>query len=72
MSVRDENGCLLNGKVVIDNIAHIVEKKFVKCDNSLNRRAWNVTEETSKCPVCFPVGEIKGITGKQLDLFFDN
>jgi len=72
MEVYNQNGCVVSGKVVIDSVAHLVEEKFVKCDNSLNRRAWNTTEEVSMCPVCFPDGKVKGITGKQLDLFFDN
>jgi len=42
------------GNVIINGVEHFVKNGFVKCDNSLNRMAWNTTEKQSECPVCFP------------------
>jgi len=51
----------LEGSVCISGVLHTVSSRFVKCDASLNRMAWNITEEVAKCKVCFPE--------PQLDLF---
>ena len=44
-----------NGEVVINHVRHVVRDGYAKCNPSLNNEAWNVTEETSVCPLCYPV-----------------
>lgn len=41
------------GEVIIDHVRHKVVNGWVKCNDSLNRSAWNTTEETSYCLKCF-------------------
>lgn len=43
-----------NGEVVIDGIRHLVRNGYVKCDSSLNYRAWNTTKQQSICTSCYP------------------
>ena len=46
------------GNVVINETLHRVYNKYVYCNNSLNGKAWNVTEEKNKCKICFPDAQI--------------
>jgi hypothetical protein len=45
----------VSGSVVIEGVLHEVKNKYIKCNPSLNQRAWDVTEEKERCPICFPV-----------------
>ena len=56
----------VSGPVVIQGILHRVEGGWVACNSHLNSMAWNVTEEASVCPSCYPV-QFGGAV--QLDLF---
>ena len=51
-SVNGYNVCH-DGEVSINHIRHRISNGFVKCDSSLNRFAWNTTEETHVCPKCY-------------------
>lgn len=50
----DGRNVISAGNVVIDGTLHMVSARFVKCDSSLNRRAWNITYEVNRCKICFP------------------
>lgn len=56
MTYKIENGMKVcqNREVVISHVRHRVVNGFVKCDKSLNRDSWNVTNETRFCPKCYP------------------
>ena len=54
-TTTDSNRCILSGTISIDGVAHRVAAKYVVCNPSLNARAWNVTEPTALCPLCFNV-----------------
>lgn len=43
-----------SGPVVINGVLHRVEARYVVCEPTLNRRAWNVTQCVSVCPKCYP------------------
>jgi len=43
-----------SGPVVIDGVLHRVENRFVVCEPTLNRKAWNVTMFEKACPICYP------------------
>jgi len=49
----DTNRCIISGSVTIEGVEHLVQAKYVKCDATLNRKAWNTTEKKSRCPKCF-------------------
>jgi len=49
----------VSGTVVIDGVLHEVKNKYIKCDPSLNSRAWGITEQDSICSKCFPPENIK-------------
>lgn len=58
----------VSGSVVIDHVIHKVESGFIKCDSSLNSRAWNTTNEKMKCARCYPMNSYF-LPGQQLDIF---
>ncbi len=63
---RDEYNCCIEGTVIIDSVQHYVKDKFVVCDESLNKRSWNITEKKSVCSHC---GVYISDNPKQLLLF---
>lgn len=54
----------VSGIVVIDEIAHRVHNGFIYCSPSLNHKAWDITQQKEKCPICF-----ESVRGEQLTLF---
>lgn len=68
VETRDGRPCIKSDDVVIENTLHKVEKFFVKCNNSLNHKAWNVTEKQYICKYCYPISD-KSISYIQLKLF---
>lgn len=56
------------GNVIIEGVKHFVRNGFVACNNRLNHRSWNTTEENSTCKDCLQVQ--RNLTNqKQLNLF---
>lgn len=51
MTYNDKKVCV-EGTVIIDSVQHYVKDKFVVCDESLNKRPWNITEKESVCSHC--------------------
>jgi len=54
----------VSGHVIIEKVLHRVSAGYVACSHSLNHRAWNTTEQETKCLECFPHAR-----GEQLKLF---
>lgn len=49
----NEQNVIISGEVVIENVTHLVDNKFIKCNSSLNSKSWNTTQSDSRCPECF-------------------
>jgi len=60
----DGRQCWVSGAVVIENTLHRVQAEYIYCDPTLNRKAWNTTEQKETCKICFPYKN-----GEQLKLF---
>ena len=50
---KTDGRCIVDAETTIEGIRHKVVNKYVKCNPSLNSRAWGVTEQVSFCPECF-------------------
>ena len=61
-TILNENRCIISGEAIIDGTVHLVEDKFVKCNRSLNARAWDITEPFQKCEECFGKQKYKQLT----------
>jgi hypothetical protein len=64
--IKTDGRCIVEAETTIEGILHKVSQKYVKCNPSLNSRAWGVTEIKSKCELCFPVRSSGAV---QLTLF---
>lgn len=68
--IKDQNNCIISGSVIIEGIEHLVQAKYIKCNTSLNARAWNTTEKKERCLKCFDKPIIKRSKHRaQLKLF---
>jgi hypothetical protein len=56
MTYRDGNVCH-EGPTVIECVEHYVVNGYVKCNSSLNHKAWGITEKASRCNDCFETKE---------------
>lgn len=54
MLYKTSNGLKVcsEGWVIIEGVAHFIRAGYVVCDNGLNSRSWNTTEQTSTCEKC--------------------
>lgn len=67
-TTKDHRNIIQSGSVIIEEVEHLVEDRFVKCDAGLNARAWNTTKKKETCLECFkPI--VKRSFGEQLELF---
>lgn len=42
------------GTIVIDSVFHLVTSGYVECSPSLNHKAWDVTQGSTYCELCYP------------------
>lgn len=54
MIYRNDKGYKVcsEGWVIIEGVAHFISMGFVVCDNGLNNRSWNTTDQVSACKIC--------------------
>ena len=52
MTYRDNNVCQ-EGPTVIEGVEHYVIGGYVRCNRSLNHKAWGITVKESECRECY-------------------